>query len=42
LEGNEVLQLADTEGLVRGIVLETLLKEFEEHGEATFSYTVGG
>jgi hypothetical protein len=42
LEGYEVLQPADTEGLVRGIVLEKLLEEFEEHGEADFSYAVGG
>jgi hypothetical protein len=42
LEGYEVLQPADTEGLVRGTVLETLLGKFEEQGEADFSYTVGG
>jgi hypothetical protein len=40
LEGYEVLQPADTEGLVRSIVL--LLGKFEEHGEADFSYAVGG
>jgi twitching motility protein PilT len=32
----------DTEGLARGIMSEKLLKEFEEHGEADFSYVVGG
>ena len=42
LEGYEVLQPVDTEGLARGIMSEKLLEEFEEHGEADFSYAVGG
>ena len=42
LEGYEVLRPVDTESLVRDIMSEKLLKEFEEHGEADFSYAVGG
>lgn len=42
LEGYEVLRPVDTEGLTRGIMSERLLEEFEEHGEADFSYVVGG
>lgn len=42
LEGYEVLRPVDTEGLTRGIMSERLLEEFEEHGEAGFSYVVGG
>ena len=42
LEGYEVLWPVDTEGLARGIMSEKLLEEFEEHGEADFSYAVGG
>jgi len=42
LEGYEVLRPVDTEGLARGIMSEKLLEEFEEHGEADFSYAVGG
>ena len=42
LEGTEVLRMVDTEGLARGIMLEKLLQEFEEHGDADFSYVVGG
>ncbi len=42
LEGYEVLRPADTESLARGMMSERLLEEFEEHGEADFSYAVGG
>jgi len=42
LEGYGVLRPVDTEGLARGIMSEKLLAEFEEHGEADFSYAVGG
>ena len=41
LEGYEVLRPADTEGLARGTMSEKLREEFEEHGEADFSYAVG-
>jgi twitching motility protein PilT len=40
LEGYEVLRMVDTEGLARGIMLEKLLQEFEEHEDADFSYVV--
>ena len=42
LEGYEVLRPVDTEDIIRDIMPENLLKEFEENGEADFSYTVRG
>lgn len=42
LEGQEVLRPVDTENIIRGIMSEKLLKEFEDDGEADFSYAVGG
>lgn len=42
LEGYEVLRPLDTEDIVRDIMSEKLLKEFEEEGEADFSYAVRG
>lgn len=42
LEGYEVLRPADTEDLARVLMSERLLNEFEGHGEADFSYAVGG
>ncbi len=42
LEGYEVLRPVDTEDLARDIMSEKRLEEFEEHGEADFSYAVGG
>ena len=42
LEGEEVLRPVDTENIVRDIMSDKLLHEFEEQGEADFSYAVGG
>ena len=42
LEGYEVLRPVDTEDIIRDIMSEKLLKEFEEFGEADFSYAVRG
>ena len=42
LEGQEVLRPVDTENIIRDIMSEKLLKEFEETGEADFSYAVRG
>ena len=42
LEGYEVLRPVDTENIIRDIMSEKLLKEFEESGEADFSYAVRG
>ena len=42
LEGYEVLRPVDTEDMIRDIMSEKLLKEFEETGEADFSYAVRG
>ncbi|QIN79507.1 PilT/PilU family type 4a pilus ATPase [Rubrobacter marinus] len=42
LEGHEVLRPVDTENIIRDIMSEKLLKEFEETGEADFSYAVRG
>ena len=42
LEGYEVLRPVDTENIIRDIMSEKLLKEFEETGEADFSYSVRG
>jgi twitching motility protein PilT len=42
LEGYEVLRPVDTEELLKGIIPEKLVEEFEEDGEADFSYAVHG
>ena len=42
LDGYEVLRPVDTENIIRDIMSEKLLKEFEESGEADFSYAVRG
>jgi twitching motility protein PilT len=42
LEGYEILRPVDTEGLVKDIMSDKLFKEFEEDGEADFSYAVDG
>jgi len=42
LEGYEVLSPADTEDMLEGIIPEKLVGEFEEDGEADFSYDVQG
>jgi twitching motility protein PilT len=42
LEGYEVLRPVDTEELLKEIIPEKLVEEFEEDGEADFSYTVQG
>ncbi|MDP9426817.1 MAG: type IV pili twitching motility protein PilT, partial [Actinomycetota bacterium] len=42
LEGHEVMRPVDTENIIRDIMSEKLLKEFEESGEADFSYAVRG
>ena len=42
LEGHEVMRPVDTENIIRDIMSEKLLKEFEETGEADFSYAVRG
>ena len=42
LEGYEVMRPIDTENIIRDIMSEKLLKEFEESGEADFSYAVRG
>lgn len=42
LDGYEVLRPVDTEDIIRDIMSEKLLKEFEENGEADFSYAVRG
>ncbi len=40
LEGHEALRSEDTEGILRTIIPENLVGEFEEDGEADFSYAV--
>lgn len=40
LEGHEALRPEDTEGILRTIIPENLVEEFEEDGEADFSYAV--
>jgi twitching motility protein PilT len=42
LEGYEVLRPVDTEELLKEIIPEKLVEEFEEDGEADFSYAVQG
>ncbi len=42
LEGYDVLQPAETENILRDIIPEKLLNEFEESGEADFSYAAPG
>jgi twitching motility protein PilT len=42
LEGFEVLRPADTEELLREIIPEKMVEEFETDGEADFSYAVPG
>lgn len=42
LEGHEVMRPVDTENIIQDIMSEKLLKEFEESGEADFSYAVRG
>ncbi len=42
LEGYEVLRPVDTEDMLKGIIPEKLVEEFEEDGEADFSYAVQG
>ena len=42
LEGYEVLRPADTEGIVREVLSEKLVGEFEEEGEADLSYVAEG
>ena len=42
LVGYEVLRTVDTEERLKGIVPEKLVEEFEEDGEADFSYAVQG
>jgi twitching motility protein PilT len=42
MEGYEVLQPADTESIIQDIMSEKLLEEFEETGEADFSYAAQG
>ena len=42
LEGYEVLRPVDTEELPKGIIPKKLVEEFEEDGEADFSYAVQG
>ena len=42
LEGQEVLRPIDTENIVRDIMSDKLLGEFEDQGEADFSYAVAG
>ncbi len=42
LEGYEVLRPVDTEDMLKGIIPEKLVEEFEEEGEADFSYAVQG
>ena len=42
LDGHEVMRPVDTENIIRDIMSEKLLKEFEEIGEADFSYSVRG
>lgn len=42
LEGYEVLRPVDTESLVRDIIPDKMVEEFEEDGEADFSYAVQG
>jgi len=42
LEGYDVLRPEDTEGMLRQIIPENLLGEFERDGEADFSHAVAG
>ena len=42
LEGYEVLRPVDTDDILKGIIPEKLIGEFEEEGEADFSYAVTG
>ena len=42
LRGYEVLRPADTEDILEEIIPEKLIEEFEEEGEADFSYPVAG
>lgn len=42
LEDHEVLRPVDTEGILKEILPEKLAEEFEEEGEADFSYTIMG
>jgi twitching motility protein PilT len=42
LEGYEVLRPVDTEERLKGIIPKKLVEEFEEDGEADFSYAVQG
>ena len=42
LEGYEVLRPADTEGIMREVLPEQLVGEFEEEGEADLSYVAEG
>jgi twitching motility protein PilT len=42
LEGYEDLRPVDTEELLKGIISEKMVEEFEEDGEANFSYAVHG
>lgn len=42
LEGYEALRPVDTEDISKGIVPKKLIEEFEEEGEADFSYPVAG
>lgn len=42
IEGYEVLRPVDTEDMLKGIIPEKLVEEFEEDGEADFSYAVQG
>ncbi len=42
LVGYKVLRPVDTEELLKGIISEKLVEEFEEDGEADFSYAVQG
>ncbi len=42
LDGYEVMRPEDTDGLLREILPETMVPEFEREGEADFSYSVQG
>ncbi len=42
LEGYEVLRPVDTEELLKEIIPEKMVEEFETEGEADFSYAVQG
>lgn len=42
LESYEVLHPVDTEGILKEIIPEKLIEEFEEDGEADFSYAASG